>query len=571
MSVATQNINVHPHEHYQTHVVRRIFSAEQEDDPTVLIAYYDEDSRDYAESILVWFALRYGAGNVYNTGDMPPFVDSPEYYIRGKLRNSDLLIVIIGPLWDRILGNNSSDFMRISVRVAVEEGKPIIPICVKGAIPPREIDLPHDMRAMLNFPAISSEEEHFEDDLRRALAQITRSMDPDNTLETLEEFEDMYARFWDAYHNHKWTEALALLNQLRESDVARRAFKLQLDQYAFQIKSIMRREQAAPIYNQVVTLAKTSPKRAWDKLQLFMAEYPDYGDPQNVTGQLQACDPKCQRLLAIVSDPAQTSEQRRDAGRTLAELGDPRPGTGINEDGVPEISWVRVPAGEFIYHYDQTLELPTYYIARYPVTYDQFQAFIDADSYQDELWWRSLAKKEQHPAPQVWTFANHPRERVSWFDAMAFCYWLSDQLGYVVRLPTEAEWEKAARGTSGRIYPWGDEYKSGYANINETTSGIGGQNLREPTAVGLYPQGASKYGVMDMIGNVWEWCLNVETNPMQIEASSDHKRALRGGSWVSEWMYAHTVRRRVQRPDSRFPDFGFRIACDAIPLVERLD
>ncbi len=571
MTAADHNLNnveAQQHEHYQTHIIRRIFSAEQDDDPTVFIAYYHEDSLEYAERILIWFALRYGAGNVHNTGDIPPFVDSPEYYLRGKLRNSNLLVIIIGSWWERILIDGGSDFMRIAVRLALEEHKPIIPICVNGAPVPREIDLPHDIRPLLDFQAISLDEGGFEDDMRRALTQITRNVKPVHTAEPLTEFETIYEQFWAAYNTKRWSDALALLDDLRESSVARRAFKLQLEQYALLIKHTMRHEQASPIYEQIAALAAIAPGQAWTKLQLFTSEYPDYGDPQQIARQLYPVDEEQQELLDIALDVNQPITRRRDAGRQLAEIGDPRPGTGVDRYGIPEINWARIPPGEFIYHYDQTIELPTYYISRYPITFAQFEAFVNAGGYEDEQWWADLAKYEPFPSVQVWQYDNHPRERVSWFDAMAFCNWLSHHLGYEVRLPTEAEWEKAARGTRGRIYPWGDEYLSGYANINETTSGLGVNNLLEPSAVGLYPQGASKYGVMDMIGNVWEWCLNGESNPTDLATTSAHKRALRGGSWVSEWMYAHTVRRRVQRPDSRFPDFGFRIACDHIPLTD---
>ena len=222
MSAAEQhfnNIESHPHEHYQTHIIRRIFSAEQEDDPTVFIAYYDEDSLEYAQRILIWFALRYGAGNVHNTGDIPPFVDSPEYYLRGKLRNSDLLVVIIGPMWERMLNDLGNDIMRIAVRIALEEHKPVVPICVKGAPPPREIDLPHDMRRMLDAKVISLDDGGFEDDMRRALAQVSRHVDTERISEPIDEFEDVYERFWAAYDNRRWLEALELLDA--SSDITR--------------------------------------------------------------------------------------------------------------------------------------------------------------------------------------------------------------------------------------------------------------------------------------------------------------------------------------------------------------
>ena len=133
---------------------------------------------------------------------------------------------------------------------------------------------------------------------------------------------------------------------------------------------------------------------------------------------------------------------------------------------MPDIDWVEIPAGTFIYQDGEKQQLPAYAIARYPITHCQFQAFIEApDGYPNPAWWQGLAEQPEAPAEARWDYANHPREMVNWYEAVAFCRWLSHLLGYEVRLPTEQEWEKAARGTDGREYPWGNGYRSGHANI----------------------------------------------------------------------------------------------------------
>ena len=137
------------------------------------------------------------------------------------------------------------------------------------------------------------------------------------------------------------------------------------------------------------------------------------------------------------------------------------------------------------------------------ITNAQFQAFIDdPKGYGNPRWWEGLTERFEQPEAPWWSYANHPRESVSWYEAMAFCTWLSERLGTEVRLPTEQEWEKAARGTNGNEYPWGKDYISGFANINETWDKAVEHYLRRTTVVGLYPQGRSPYGVMDLAGGL---------------------------------------------------------------------
>jgi formylglycine-generating enzyme required for sulfatase activity len=156
--------------------------------------------------------------------------------------------------------------------------------------------------------------------------------------------------------------------------------------------------------------------------------------------------------------------------------------------------WCEVPAGTFLFGDDkQKLELPGFAIAKYPITYSQFQVFIDAkDGIRDSRWWEGLAEAHRQPFEQSWKFDDHPREAVSWYQAMAFCRWLSSRLGggygtnsisrWVIRLPTESEWEKAARGTDGRLYPWGDTPYKGKSNTKEA-------GMERTSPVSQYPDG----------------------------------------------------------------------------------
>ena len=223
-------------------------------------------------------------------------------------------------------------------------------------------------------------------------------------------------------------------------------------------------------------------------------------------------------------------------GESTGDTGGQAAGRWAAYDGLPDIDWCAVPAGDFLF--GRTRErrtLPEFRIARYPVTYMQFQAFVKApDGYQNPAWWQILPASSHSVAEQEFPYGNHPRDNVSWYDAIAFCRWLSDKLAQVITLPTEQQWEKAARGTDGRNWPWGNQYLVGYANVDERDehNPVGPTYLRSTTAVGMYPWGESPYGVMDMCGNVWEWCLN-DASDRDGATMGDPAapKQLRGGSW----------------------------------------
>lgn len=293
---------------------------------------------------------------------------------------------------------------------------------------------------------------------------------------------------------------------------------------------------------------------------------------------------------------------RAESGRRLAECGDMRKGVGVIPGGLPDIDWVKIPAGKFQFGGDpqayqsaeaQEIDLPTFYIARYPITYAQFQLFIDADDgIQNDRWWKGFPQDFRELYEQYFKFANHPRDMINWYQAVAFCRWLSyrlrsleahlmestnerrigltpslrdydpmNPLTWEVRLPTEQEWEKAARGTDGRKYPWGNDYISGYANINEPNDNTGSHYVRRTTAVGMYPQGASPYGVLDMSGNVWEWCLTDYHTGKNAELDKDNVRVRRGGSWCNTKVFARATYRYSRNPRPNYFDYGFRLAC----------
>ena len=196
------------------------------------------------------------------------------------------------------------------------------------------------------------------------------------------------------------------------------------------------------------------------------------------------------------------------------------------------------------------VELPQFYIDTHEVTNVEFAEFVDATGFQTEA--------EESESPKIWRDEWQDGEdvfpvvRVSWKDAAAYCTWMGK------RLPTEAEWEKAARGPDGWKYPWGATYDPGVVNGKDS-------GLRAPAAVGSYPDGASAYGVLDLAGNVREWTADpgyypYPGNTVGSPYYGEEFRVLRGGGWFDGEDDLRTSRRNPTSPAAANWDIGFRCA-----------
>ncbi len=242
----------------------------------------------------------------------------------------------------------------------------------------------------------------------------------------------------------------------------------------------------------------------------------------------------------------------------------PKPKTPIRTPQPIEPELVLIPAGEFLMGSDPEKDqhayeaeqpqhrvyLPDYHIARTPITNGQYTAFVEASGYD---------------APNHWVDGKPPDDKedypvvyISWYDATAYCRWLSEKKGRTYRLPSEAEWEKAARGTDGRIYPWGDVWDPGRCNSKE-----GGPD--DVTLVDAYPDGASPHGILDMAGNVWEWTGSLyqpypyDPNDGREDPRLGGKRVLRGGVFYSTARRVRCAYRDSGHPDRWRGSYGFRV------------
>lgn len=259
----------------------------------------------------------------------------------------------------------------------------------------------------------------------------------------------------------------------------------------------------------------------------------------------------------------------------------------------PLLGFVEIPAGQFTMGSDKRqvadgldtaspqhkVDLPRYYIGRYEVTLAQFRAFVQASGYQP------------NPTQKEDSQADVPVVNVTWHDAIAYSAWLDKSLRGLsttpdsvrailstagqpcrVTLPSEAEWEKAARGTDARVYPWGGQVDPTKANTESSKRGA-------PAPVGSYPEGASPYGVLDMSGNVWEWTRSLwgtdgekpgfgypydpnDSRREELKAPDTVGRVVRGGSWINHDLIARAAFRYWYYPDLPYRrDFsvGFRV------------
>jgi formylglycine-generating enzyme required for sulfatase activity len=261
-------------------------------------------------------------------------------------------------------------------------------------------------------------------------------------------------------------------------------------------------------------------------------------------------DPEFANLIDSLSSALGAPATMQESSPTAQRARTPR----HREKPAPPAGMVLVPKGAFQYGDERNL-CPLdydYYIDIYPVTNGQYKKFVEAGGYANREHWSEKGWKWreangvmllEHWDNSKWNERDHPVEEVSWYEAEAYAKWAGK------RLPTEEEWEKAARGTDGHPYPWGDMF--GKEKCNSAEAAIGGT-----TPVTKYVNGLSPYGCYDMAGNVWEWTSSNYDN-------SGNSKVLRGGSWGDKSLRVRSAFRGNNNPMVRSGAIGFRCAQDA--------
>lgn len=328
----------------------------------------------------------------------------------------------------------------------------------------------------------------------------------------------------------------------------------------------------------------------------------DVGNWQQKYSRLEKEKQTAQKsLFATQKEARQTSEQLEIAKQRIAELeenanrgflarvlGTPQSSKMTSPQSSPRTSssrassygfeWCEIPAGTFTMgegESEKQLHVDQFLMSRYPTTNEQFGLFIAADGYKTRRFWTkegwSWRENLSISQPQYWTNAKWNGKRqpvvgVNYYEAMAYCAWLDEQVDGKVFLPNEVQWEKAARGTDGRKYPWGNEKPSySLCNYNGWVDKKGA--VGKTTDVGRYsPAGDSPYGCADMAGNVWEWTnspYDKSHTPQRLVKyeNSGELLVLRGGSWYFNVRDVRAANRDRDNPTNRnYIYAGFRCA-----------
>ncbi len=289
--------------------------------------------------------------------------------------------------------------------------------------------------------------------------------------------------------------------------------------------------------------SKLSDKERWEITKEILDEV-----PQSLQRYIQK-----KELVDIISEFDVSPEQLKQL-TTLSKIVESIEEAKEKEQEEVKIDFdkmVEVPAGVFLYGDDkhkENIEQP-FYIDVYPVTNSQYADFMKAGGYSDDKYWsdegRKLREKNNIKEPQYWNDIRwnppkYPVVGITYYEAEAYANWAGK------RLPTEKEWEKAAKGTDGRKYPWGNEFDKSKCNIYES-------GINMTSRVDRYPNGISPYGCYDMAGNVWEWTDSWYDNEKK-------NKVLRGGSWGDARSVARCAFRGRFGPNDRNFNIGFRCA-----------
>jgi len=537
--------------------------------PKIFISYRRADSTTISGRIYDRLIAAFGKENVFKDVDNIPFGSDFRGVLAEAVSDCDVLLAVIGQKWLTVTdegGNrrldNPADFVRIEIETGLSRDRClVIPVLVDNAAMPRADLMPINLRELTFKNATHVRDDpDFHPDVTRIIKSLESRFGsaPTQPSEQKPAPFDVHAaitRFYQAFEDRDWEAARAVLTEIRASGKAPRVFNV--DQHERDIWAEIEGEERDKEYAVIRLMAnRRNPTGAWEALQIFWQTYPDY-DPDE---------------LGVKFKPAPPPP--------------PKPKILSVTDILPApFAWVEIPAGKvkLVNTWDKDennylkknqpreFDVPAFSIAKYPVTNGQFQVFADApDGYVNPAWWEyspdAAAWRAANPKPQDRAFPadDHPRANITWYESVAFCRWLNVRINDVsssplrISLPTEQQWQRTAQGDTGWAYPWGDTWDGSRCN-----NSVSPKDSNSTASVTDYEgkskdKGDSPFGVTDMSGNVWEWCLT-EYKTGESELIGTNVRVVRGGSWGKNFTNNFRVDYRVRSdPNNRVFNWGFR-------------
>jgi formylglycine-generating enzyme required for sulfatase activity len=463
-----------------------------------------------------------------------------EKAIMKHLHESDVVLLVISETTfiDHI--HHESDWVRREIREALILDLPLVLVCVEGRLPPSE--LPEDIKEVVKMQGVNFYPDYFLDAVEKLISFLTKisSVERKGTLHGSGIIQATSTTTGTAVVGNQPTHQISTkasigeaLDALEQGDFAKAIFLLEeLKGNGFNSRFVN--------IDELLEDAKNHQQQAELK-RLAQIEYVE------IAGLIKRRITHIRGLLAFQSWQHEypnlvvelDTENFRSQSLDVPAI--------VKSNSLLEImpspfDWINIPAGQIVlggtlranggYITAATsFDVETFSVAKYPLTNVQFARFVEAGGYYQQKWWTTdgwqECTRERWAEPRYWNNEelnklDYPVVGVSWYEASAFCRWLSDISGENVSLPTEQQWQRAAQGDTKWAYPYGDKFDKTRCNFDS----------RRTTSVTEYEgKGDSPFGVVDMSGNAWEWCLTkYESGDIKLDGTD--KRIIRGGAWM---------------------------------------
>ena len=496
----------------------------------LFVNYRRGDDPGFTQALYLRLETEFSSGDVFMDveGQIKPGDDFVEV-INAQVAAADVVLVVIGPRWTKLLaartkagvGEAGIDYVVAEIEAALGQKKRVIPVLVGGATMPRADQLPGSIQALVRRNAEGLRPDRFKADCQRLVTELREY------LVALKS-----ARLGSSDPAQVAADAERIAGQAEQA-----ATRAELKRTGYDWHGMKRWQVAAIIITIIMGVGAWGFEHFWRAHESSVEEVPEDAAPQAATLKH---DP-----ATVPERPAQRPFRPRDTFKDC--------------DGCPDM--VVIPAGEFMMGSDEddnekprhrvTIRQP-FAVGKFAVTFDEWDACAAAGGCDGT-----------RPGDEGWGRGKRPLIYVSWNDATRYIAWLSARTGQTYRLPSEAEWEYAARAGSATKYRWGDDVGTGHANCSE----CGSQWDDKQTApVGSFPPNA--WGLYDMNGNVWQWVEDPYHDTYNgapaagsvWAAGGSSSRVVRGGSWHGDADFLRSAYRNSNPPDSRYGTYGFRVA-----------